>query len=191
VTIAGDPQQQLTHRPQSLAYTISISNPRPCEFPLRLRLPWWLSGKPEITLNGAELPLNGQPGTFVELRRRWGNDTLHVAFPKSLVSEPLPGDPRLVAFRDGPVVLAGLNPGQAATAVEKPAGGYTARPNYAIDGLRIHGDPAHPTDFLVPDNEREWHYWRGDYRTRGQERDFRLIPLYEVRDEVFTVYFSI
>ncbi len=120
VTIAGDPQQQLTHRPQSLAYTISISNPRPCEFPLRLRLPWWLSGKPEITLNGAELPLNGQPGTFVELRRRWGNDTLHLAFPKSLVSEPLPGAPRLVAFRDGPVVLAGLNPGQAATAVEKP-----------------------------------------------------------------------
>lgn len=44
---------------------------------------------------------------------------------------------------------------------------------------------------LVPYNEREWGYWRGDYRTRTQEKNFRLIPLHEVRDEIFTVYFGV
>jgi hypothetical protein len=43
---------------------------------------------------------------------------------------------------------------------------------------------------LIADNEREWSYWRGDYRTRGQKQNFRLIPLYEVQDETFTVYFE-
>ncbi len=44
---------------------------------------------------------------------------------------------------------------------------------------------------MTADNEREWSYWRGDYRTRGQAEDIRFIPLYEVRDEVFTVYFPV
>ncbi|MCB0049874.1 MAG: hypothetical protein KDE24_10065, partial [Caldilinea sp.] len=64
-------------------------------------------------------------------------------------------------------------------------------PNYRISGIALTGDPAEPGTFLIPDDEREWTYWRGDYRTRGQAKDIRLIPLHEVRDEVYTVYFSV
>jgi hypothetical protein len=42
---------------------------------------------------------------------------------------------------------------------------------------------------LVPDNEREWTNWIPWYRTVGQARGLRFIPLYEVRDERYTVYF--
>ncbi len=125
------------------------------------------------------------------LRRSWANDTIQINLPKRLVSVPLADDPNTVAFMDGPVVLAGLNPGGIPTAAQtKTAGSYIARPNYAIDGIRLVGDKEDPTSFLTPDNEREWTYWRGDFRTKGQERDLRLIPLYEVRDEVFSVYFG-
>lgn len=192
VRITLDPQRQLARRPNSLAYDVSLHSALSQEFPLRLRLPWWLSGEAEITINGERQPISSQPGTFVELRRGWANDTIHLHLPKALVSVPLPGDPSTVAFMDGPIVLAGLNPGGVPTAAQtKPGGSYTARPNYAVDGLRIHSRAGDPSAVLTPDNEREWHYWRGDFRTRGQERDFRLIPLYEVRDEVFTVYFGV
>ena len=68
------------------------------------------------------------------------------------------------------MVLAGLNPGGShGLAAGKAPGSDIARPNYTIDGITIKGDPAHPGDFLAPDNEREWGYWRGDYRSRGQE----------------------
>jgi hypothetical protein len=104
----------------------------------------------------------------------------------------LPDDPNTVAFMDGPVVLAGLNPGnQPSKGERQDASSKEARPNYRIDGLSLVGDPADPGSFLIPDDEREWTYWRGDYRTRGQRQDFRLVPLHEIRDEIYTVYFPI
>ena len=53
------------------------------------------------------------------------------------------------------------------------------------------GDPAQPETLLAPDNEREWVFWQGGYRTRGQARNFRLIPLHEVREQRYTVYFPV
>jgi hypothetical protein len=157
-----------------------------------LRLPWWLSGKPEITLNGEPLVVQSGPSSYVEIQRAWNQDKLHLVFPKSLVAVPLPDDPATYGFMDGPVVLAGLNPGEHIPAAGgKEAGSYTAGPNYRINGITLEGDAARPGSFLTPDNEREWRFWRESYRTRGQMQNIRFIPLYEVRDEVFTVYFPV
>ncbi len=51
------------------------------------------------------------------------------------------------------------------------------------------GDPRRPESMVKPDNEREWDLWRTRYRTCGQDRNLRFIPLYDVRDERYTVYF--
>ena len=187
-----DPQRREAHRPESMAYTLKVHADAPLEFSLRIRLPWWLSGSPQVTINGQPADAACAPSSYLEIRRVWHDDSLHICLPKSLVSVPLPDDPSLTAFMDGPVVLAALNPGWPPAKAEprRPAS-QTARPNYAIDGLSLRGGPARPSEFLVPDDEREWSYWRGDYRTSGQERDFRLIPLYEVRDEIYTVYLSV
>jgi len=42
---------------------------------------------------------------------------------------------------------------------------------------------------LTPDNEREWDSWHPGYRAIGQERGLRFMPLYEITDEPYTVYF--
>lgn len=196
VRIAEDPQTGQARRPASLAYTIQVRTDRcgsmePTVFGLQIRLPWWLQGKAEITINGQPQPVEDEPGSFVELTRDWCNDTIHVVFPKALSAAPLPDDPRSVAFMDGPIVLAGLNPGGIPSAARaRHPGDNTAAANYVIDGLTLRGDPQDPAAFLTPDNEREWGYWRGDYRTTRQEKNLRLIPLHEVRDEVYTVYFE-
>jgi hypothetical protein len=43
----------------------------------------------------------------------------------------------------------------------------------------------------VPDNEKEWWRWLGGWRTVGQERGIRFVPLFEVTDEAYTVYFPV
>lgn len=190
--LTHDAQLKSHHRPDSLAYSLHVEATQPAAFGLRLRLPWWLSDKAQITLNGDPLAIESEPSSYFEIQRTWADDTLHMRFPKSLVAVPLPDAPDTYGFMDGPVVLAGLNPGeeriQARTA---GSASHTARPNYRISGVTLHGNPAEPGTFLRAENEREWSYWRGDYRTHSQPQDMRLIPLYEVRDEVYTVYFPL
>ncbi|WP_237163315.1 beta-L-arabinofuranosidase domain-containing protein [Paenibacillus sp. BIHB 4019] len=159
------------HRPNGMKYTLTIRTEQPVTFALKLRMPWWLSGQASISINGrpAEAGLYA-PSTFVKLARQWEDgDSITVELPKALKAEPLPGGEGKVAFLDGPVVLAGL------TAEER----------------HLAGDPAHPATLLTPDRERNHSWWNsGYYRTAGIDRGFRFIPLYEVKDEAYTVYFS-
>jgi len=142
---------------------------KPAEFTLRLRLPWWLRGKATLLVNGAEEPIEFRPSTFVSLRRTWKGDNLRLVLPKGLTVCPLPDRPDTVAFMDGPVVLAGL------TAEER----------------MLYGDKEKPETMLVPDNEREWRTWRLGYRSVGQDHNIRFLPLNEVTDQTYTVYFPI
>jgi DUF1680 family protein len=121
-----------------------------------------------ITVNGEQLRGPFEPSSFYSIRRTWQNDTISLVFPKTVTAVPLPDAPTTaVAFMDGPVVLAGL-----------------------IDEERaLAGDHRKPETLLTADNEREWGDWLAGYRTHGQPRNFRLIPIHEVRDERYTVYF--
>ncbi|MNP86140.1 hypothetical protein D3C76_1862000 [compost metagenome] len=45
---------------------------------------------------------------------------------------------------------------------------------------------------LIPDRERNHSWWNtGYYRTCGQSVNVRFIPLYEIKDETYTVYFPV
>jgi hypothetical protein len=92
-----------------------------------------------------------------------------VELPKGLTGCPLPDTPDTVAFMDGPAVLAGL----------------------CGEERILAGDKDRPETMLTPDNEREWNYWVHSYRTIHQERGLRFMPLYEIRDERYTVYFPV
>jgi len=160
-----------THRPDRFVYTLTINCDHVAEFTLNLRMPWWVKGTPVINVNGKEWKGAVQPSTFVELREIWKDgDTIQVEFPKILTVEPLIGEPETYAFMDGPIVLAGL----------------------INEEIRLIGNPEHPEGLLTADRERNHSWWNpGYYRTVGQERGIRFIPLYEVKDEAYTVYFPI
>ena len=191
IRLEADAQLQSHHRPQSDAFRIEVTCAQPVEFSLRLRIPWWIAGTPEIAVNGVPSSTQATPSSYLELKQAWKEDKVQIRLPRKLAAVPLPDDPQMIGLMDGPVVLAGLNPNQPEIYGRVKSGSEKEyRPNYAIDGLPLYGDPAHPETFLTPDDEREWSYWRGDYRTFGQPINFRLIPLHEVRDEVYTVYFE-
>jgi uncharacterized protein len=168
ITQKFDPQRDLTRRPGTNVVQISIACAEPAEFTLKLRLPWWLDGAPTILVNGETVEVDAG-ARLVELRRTWREDRIELALPKRLSSYALDDAPDTVAFMDGPVVLAGLCDEERA----------------------LVGDKDDPRTLLTPDNEREWGSWHHGYRTQNQARNIRFLPLYEVTDQRYTVYFPI
>ena len=138
---------------------------------LKLRVPSWCAGKPVLALNGKELPEVEIRDGYIRIRRTWSEDELEVFFPSEVRFEPVEGAEELVCAVDGPIVLAGLT--------EKDAG--------------IAGDLEHPEKILIPEmtHTYETFVWtQNNYITRNQKENFRMIPLYDVTDEAYTLYFT-
>lgn len=137
---------------------------RPVEFALKLRLPEWLQGPAEASVNGKPQRITAEASRFQEIRRVWRDDIVELALPKGLRVSPIPDAPGKVAFLDGPVVLAGL----------------------CEDEMTLLGDLDHLELLLAPDNEREFGAWSSNYRTRRQPRNLRFTPLHAIANEPYT-----
>jgi DUF1680 family protein len=148
---------------------LSVRCEQPVSFALKLRLPWWLAGEATILVNGEPEQISAGPASFHMIRRTWQEDKVRVELPMTLWTCALPDEPDTVAFMDGPVVLAGL----------------------CDEERTLKGDKNAPETILVPDNEREWWMWQQGYKTRDQDPGVRFVPLYQVTDEPYTVYFPV
>ncbi len=157
------------HRPMSLDVDFTICCDSPTEFVLKFRIPWWIKGDAKIFINGELTDIQAEPSSFCSIKRIWDRDTVSIELPKELSVCPLPDDPETVAFMEGPIVLAGL----------------------CDEDRVLYGDKKHPETILVPDNERMWSSWIINYRTQGQDRNIRFIPLYDVGYEKYSVYFRV
>jgi DUF1680 family protein len=169
VTQEMDPQLASLHTPRSLEVRITITCEAPVEFDLLLRLPGWLAEPGLIKLNGTAVEHHQAVGSFVVLRRQWSHDAVEVSLPRGIAVWPLPDRPELMAFTDGPVALAGL------CSLEEP----------------ILGDREAPETILVEDDERDWATWKRSYRARTRGGSIRFVPLHQIGDEQYTVYFPV
>ncbi|MCB9114775.1 MAG: glycoside hydrolase family 127 protein [Caldilineaceae bacterium] len=98
-----DAQLKSHHRPDSLAYTVRVQAAQPVEFSLRLRVPWWVAP----ARSRSATVRCGRAISYVEIRRSWRDDTVHIILPKALIAVPAPDEPPAHSgFMDGPVVLA-------------------------------------------------------------------------------------
>ena len=154
----------------SLRFTVS-SNVKN-QWTLRLRVPCWCTGEPILTINGETLR-EVQQNSWIQIRRDWGEqDELDVFFPSKVMFERLDGTEELACAVDGPIVLAGL----------------TDR------DMGLQGDLNDPDSILLPEQSHTYgaFVWTQNvYQTRHQKENFRMIPLYEVTDEKYTVYFTV
>jgi DUF1680 family protein len=155
------------HRPRRWLFTLRIAAASPVAFTVRFRLPDWLAGTAGLTVDGAPVPLTRDADGFAVLHRTWERAVVQVSLPMALQACPLPDEPGTVAFRDGPVVLAGVG----------------------VEGPCLACDPGRPDDLLKPDDERHWGLWRERWRTTGQDRQIAFMPLKHITDGPYTVYF--
>ena len=115
---------------------------------LRVRVPKWVAGSPEIRLNGS--PVTGLPGaqvtgvgevggSWIALRRRWQTgDLLQVTLPMELAVEPTPDHPAVQALTYGPVVLSavsGSDPGSLTPQLEMASIRRTAAQPMTFEGV--------------------------------------------------------
>lgn len=162
-------EREMEHRPMSTVIHLQVEADKPQEFDVKLRLPWWLAGQARLLVNGQPQEIVSKPSSYITIRRKWNRDKLRLELPKSLHAELLPGSKDMYAFMEGPNVLAGL-----------------------VDGAKtLTGQPAKPETMLEPAKEREWGNWICNYMTRGQCEDFRLMPIHEIVDEKYTMYFRV
>ena len=171
--LTEDMHPELHDRPRGSTYAVTIACQQPQEFTLKFRLPGWLSTGAEVEINGERQALAGDPSSYAAIRRVWQNDTVRITLPHHLALCPLPDRPDTVAFMDGPVVLAGV----------LGDGSGSKSPEFLAEKA-LHYEKDGPEALLVPDNDREFTRWRIGYKTTGQAENIRLIPLYEIRDEV-------
>ena len=153
----------------SLRFVIESEAEEPWK--LKLRVPSWCADDPVLNLNGKPIEVKQQDG-WLEICRNWeGQDELDVFFPSKVVFEHLDGAEELVCAVDGPIVLAGLT--------DRDAG--------------LQGELNDPESILLAEQSHTYgtFVWTQNvYQTRCQKENFRMIPLYEVTDERYTVYFT-
>lgn len=156
-------------RPNVIYDNILIECDEETAFTLKVRVPAWAKGGARVLLNGEACPEAIQAGTFVSIRRAWKNDTVSIVLPLRIEAYPLQDMPDMVAFRYGPMALAGL----------------------CSEERTLYGSVSEAASLLTPDNEREWASWKPTFRLRNQPVGMRFIPLKDVGYEAYTVYFPI
>jgi len=158
------------HRPDSWGFSLVVESPPDAVATVLLRRPDWCDGDPVVVgEEGQDAGVVARPDGHLELTHQGGRAAYEITLPMRLHTLAIPDEPATVAFARGPVVLAGL-----------------------IDHeVRLRGDARHPDALLVADNERQWTQWLSGYRTVGQERSIRFLPLSEIVDEPYTVYFPL
>ncbi|MBE0696900.1 MAG: glycoside hydrolase family 127 protein, partial [Anaerolineaceae bacterium] len=161
--------RDLPARPDLTQVSLRIEAAAPVEFTLRLRCPWWLKADLVVEINGEACAWEADGSGFACIRRTWQQDEVRVTLARGLTAWPLPDRPDSVAFLDGPVVLAGL----------------------VGEERLLYGDIADPSSMLAADDEREWQSWKRGWRTVNQPVGWKFKPLYEIGNEVYTVYFPV
>ena len=157
----------VTADPRKLAVELNVSGAGD-GLTLKVRIPGWTKGT-SIVIDGKPAEGKWTPGSFAELKISGPESRIRLEFRKAITIETLPGDEHMAAFLDGPVVLAGLCDEERTLYVSGQA----------------------PEAILTADNEREWAAWKHTYKTVGQERGIRFIPLYEVGYQPYSVYFPL
>lgn len=150
---------------------INVKAESPVGFSLTLRVPWWVKGKPVVKVNDEDVKSAVKEG-YLTINREWNDDKVFVEFPTELYTEPLPGLKDAYAFMEGPIVLAAI----------------------ADQEVLLHGDPSKPETILAPEYHQQYksiRWQQSHYRTLNQDNVIRFVPLYEVADEPYVIYFQV
>ena len=156
-------------RPDCLCVNLLLDCAAETEFTLRLRLPDWVLDGASLSVDGEAVPCTSDDDGFISIHHVWKENTVCLNLPLSLQSFPLPDMPDTVAFRYGPMALAGL----------------------CAEERMLYGDKKDPRTMLTADNEREWASWKPTFRLVNQPVGMRFIPLKDVGYEPYTVYFPV
>ena len=182
---------QTTRFPEQDRTRLRLKVRRPSSLTLNVRHPSWCDAV-TVTVNGRRHTISRRPGGYVALKRVWRDgDTVEVRLPMSLRAEPLPGNPDVVAFLYGPIVLAGrlgregLTPGADIIVNERTYGDVL---NDRVEVPVLAGDAREVVGRIKPSAGQPL-----TFRTEGIGRpdDVTLVPYYRIAHERYNLYWKV
>src|ERR1035437_1506040 len=166
--------RQETNFPESNKTSLLFSVKSPKQFPLYIRNPKWANNGVQIRMNGKKVtPVKNENGYLV-VNRKWNNsDKVEITLPMTVQTEPMPDNPKRVAFLYGPVVLAG----QLGKETPDPLVGT---PVLLTDNHNV-------SDWLKPVANQTLTY---EMKGVGKPFDPIMKPFYQTYDQHYSVYFD-
>ncbi|MFS0724326.1 beta-L-arabinofuranosidase domain-containing protein [Paenibacillus sp. 1P07SE] len=163
------------------------------ELELNLRIPYWVRGEAQVSVNGEPIT-TGRQQDYINVQRIWQHgDRLVLTLPMKVIVSGLPDHPAAVGFQYGPVVLSAalgtedMSKAQVGVIVQVPTRKMLVK------------------DFIIPQDKtpEEWlagieHHLVKDsdsltFRLVGTDEDERLVftPHYEQHRERYGIYWRI
>jgi len=175
--------KQETKFPEQQGTTISVTAKNPTQLGINLRVPYWAQGG-SVKINGTTLPAFSSPSSYLALNRVWKTgDRIELSLPMGLHIDPMPDDHSLQAVMYGPLVLAGKFD---AVSKEMLYGDYEPKPGDQTKVPEIVADASRPTAWVEPEGKQPLTF-RGD----GQSQELTLVPLYQIIDNRYAVYWKV
>ena len=113
----------------------------------------------------------------MNISKNWKDSEILVYLPAALSEHSLSDTKDKVAFLEGPIVLAGLSDNDYTLRYPRKQDGTKADVSYVLKKVTEHTYSTFP-------------WLQSTYRTVLQDRETTFVPLYEVTDETYTVYWT-
>ena len=175
--------KQETNFPEANTSTFTYLGDVPKAFTLLVRKPYWSTGRTRFFMNGRENQniksydnnfefdrIDGYIPLRVTMKK---NDKLEMRFIMGLYTESMPDNPNRIAFKYGPVVLAG----QLGKEMPDPVYGT---PVLLTDNKNIN-------DWIKPVSNSPLTF---EMEGVGKPFDVKLIPFYKTYDQYYSVYWD-
>ena len=185
---------QDTRFPESDLITFTLHTNLPAvKMSLRIRVPYWATGRNFAKLNGKTEEITSRPGTYFVIEQLWiDQDRVEVHLPMRLHVSTMPDDASVQAFMYGPLVLAGRLGTEGISDDNRRAGPTPPREVPKYKSITV---PKASELTTAADEPSQWIKAVAgqplEFRTTGQTKDFTLIPLYRVFDERYAVYWKV
>lgn len=152
-----------------LKFTVKADIPE--KFTLSLRIPDWTKSRPVVIINGEEIKKVTINNGYFDIEKEWSDDTIRIYFAAALTTSFLSDMPNMTAFMEGPIVLAGL-----------------CNKDF---GIAMNNDDLESALTYVTEHTYATFPWQqSTYRTINQAENITFVPLYDVTDEQYTIYFT-
>ena len=182
--------EQVTQFPHEQGTRLKIKSSRPAARAIHIRIPSWTTAEAQVKINGRPIEAIADPGSYLSIRRVWQDgDTISIELPMKLRQESLHGDDSVVAALYGPLVLAAdLGAGPADGPMRVIHSGETVPKNLpAVSPIpKVTGTKDEDTkQWIQAESTAEL-----KFVAAGETEKHHLIPMYQIRDERYSIYWQ-
>ncbi len=166
--------RQDTRFPDDNNILLTFQQSKAARINIRIRKPSWNAGIPVVSVNGKMyMPETDSSGYFTIAGLYRKGDSIRVAFDMQLYTESMPDNSGRIAFKYGPVVLAGL------------LGKDMPDPVYGTPVLMT--SDRTPSKWIQKVNTSRPEF---EMKGIGKPFDVKLVPFYTVYDQYYSVYWD-